>query len=540
MIKLGEESMSKIFRKIHSVKIKLPLIFTLIALVLLVLFSKKLFYFRWIGYEFIPKTTVVLDEKNYVAAGYSLRKTGIPTAWSNLDSYTLPEEKKISRVVDFNNVSIIVNGQEPNLKNKKLFNYPVFYVTNTDVGKGQESILLVQPFLDHPLLSGVFYSLWTKEKPSHFADFEVGDFRKGALFLGVLTGLLIFFCAFLLTKNWLISFFSFFIYSLAPTYVLSSRYALIENFLIPLSLLTLSFLIIWQKYRKNFLWLILAGITTGLAISTKESGVFVLIMSLIILFKEHLPFKKFLFYLAPSLLIGSSFYLYGLWLAPKLWSDIFFNQTGRGFFGPLSFLYSSRQINFDGFPLDGFWLWGLMLIPLSFFRKEKISPVLIGFLSYLLVFLIFGGLNYPWYYLPFIPFVVLASGYELYLLLTKPNLASLILFFLLPFSTVMFWGRTVFKTDGQAGFYRFSLIFFLVAFLFFKAKDINWQKYKGKIHSKLKALIKVFQFKDGLIFRLAWYAFFGIILYFAYIWSGRGIQYIIANWGNLPKAFVFK
>lgn len=532
--------MNKAFKKINFAKNKLPLIFALTALVLLAFFSKKLFYFRWIGHESIPKTTVILDEKNYVAAGYSFRKTGIPTAWSNLNSYTYPKEEKTDKVIGFNNVSITVNSQEPNLKNKKLFDYPVFYVTNTDVGKGQESILLVQPFFDHSPLSGVFYSLWTKSIPNHFADFEVADFRKGALFLGVITSLLIFFIAFLLTKNWLVSFFSFFIYSLAPTYVLSSRYALTENFLIPLSLLTLLFLIIWQKYRKNYKWLILAGITTGLAISTKESGIFVLIMSLVILIKERLSFKKFLFYLIPSLLIGSSFYLYALYLAPKLWFDIFFNQTGRGFFGPLSFLYSSRQINFEGFPMDGFWLWGLIIVPLFFFRKEKLSPILIGFLSYLLVFLIFGGLNYPWYYLPFIPFVVLASGYELYLLLTKPNIASLMLFFLLPFSSTMFWGRTVFKTDNQASFYRFSLILFLLAFLFFKAKDINWQKYKGKFAKKLKPLIKVFQFKEGLIFKLTWYVFFGIILYFTYIWSGRGIQYIIANWQNLPEKFIFK
>lgn len=532
--------MIKALKKTWFKKNKLPLIFALLALVMLVFFSKKLFYFRWIGYESIPKTTVILDEKNYVAAGYSFRKTGIPTAWSNLNSYTYPKEEEKNNVVDFNNISITVNSQEPSIKNKDLFDYPVFYVANTDVGKGQESILLVQPFFDHPPLSGLFYSLWTKNIPNHFADFKVADFRQGSLFLGILSGLLIFFIAFLLTKNWLVSFFSFFIYSLAPTYVLSSRYALIENLLIPLSLLTLLFLTVWQQYRKNYTYLILAGITTGLAISTKESGVFILIMSLVILITNRLSFKKLLFYLIPSLVIGSSFYLYALWLAPGLFTDLFFNQTGRGFFGPLSFLYSSRQINFEGFPMDGFWLWGLILIPLSFFRKEKITPVLIGFLSYLLVFIIFGGLNYPWYYLPFIPFIVLVSGYELYLLLTKPNITSLMLFFLLPFSTIMFWGRFVFKDDNQAGFYRLSLIIFLLAFLFFKAKDINWQKYKGKTNPFFKSLIKLSEFKEGLIFRLAWYVFFGIILYLSYIWSGRGIQYIIANWGNLPEAFTFK
>jgi hypothetical protein len=532
--------MNKTFKKPRFIKNKLPLILTLLALILLVFFSKKLFYFRWIGYESIPKTTIILDEKNYVAAGYSLRKTGIPTAWSNLNSYTLPKEKAINKVVDFNNVSLTVNGQEPSLNNKKIFDYPVFYVTNTDVGKGQESILLVQPFFDHPLLSGVFYSLWTKGEPSHFADFEVSDFRKGALFLGILTSLLIFFVAFLLTKNWLVAFFSFFIYSLGPTYVLSSRYALIENFLIPLSLLTLLFLIVWQKYRKKAVWLILAGVTTGLAISTKESGIFVLIMSLIILIKERLSFKKLLFYLIPSLLIGSSFYLYALWLAPQLWTNLFFNQTGRGFFGPLAFLYSARQINFEGFPLDGFWLWGLILIPLSFFRKEKLSLPLISFLSYLLVFLIFGGLNYPWYYLPFIPFVVLASGYELYLLLSKPNIVSLLLFFLLPFSSAMFWGWTVFKNSGQAGFYRLALGFFLLGFLIFKAKNLPWKNYKGRFANKLNPLIKIFKFKEGLIFSLTWYIFFGFILYYTYKWSQQGIQYIIANWSNLPETFTFK
>ena len=78
-------------------KIKLSLVLALLALVLLAFFSKKLFYFRWIGYELIPPTTNILDEKNYVAAGYSFRKTGIPTAWSNLNSYKkIFDEKKIT------------------------------------------------------------------------------------------------------------------------------------------------------------------------------------------------------------------------------------------------------------------------------------------------------------------------------------------------------------------------------------------------------------------------------------------------------------
>ncbi len=44
-------------------KIKPALILTFLALVLLAFFSKKLFYYRWIGYESIPPTTNILDEK---------------------------------------------------------------------------------------------------------------------------------------------------------------------------------------------------------------------------------------------------------------------------------------------------------------------------------------------------------------------------------------------------------------------------------------------------------------------------------------------
>jgi hypothetical protein len=534
--------MSKFFKNLKSTKIKLSLISTLLSLFFLAFLSQKLFYFRWIGYESIPKTANILDEKNYVAAGYSFLKTGVPTAWSNLNAYTLPKEKN-EQVIGFNNISLTVNNQEPNLKNKKQFDYPIFYVTNTDVGKGEESILLVQPFLDHSPLAGIFYSLWTKNEPTHFADFAIADFRKGALFLGIFSGLLIFLTAFLLTRKWLIAFFSFFIWSLAPTYVLASRYALIENLIIPLSLLTLIFLIIFQQYQKKTIWLLLAGLFTGLAISTKESGLFILLMSIIILVKEELSWKKWLSYLSPSLIIGSSFYIYAWWLAPNLWTNLFFNQIGRGFFGSLSFLYSARQINFEGFPLDGFWLWGLILTAIYFFQKEKgiFSWLLIGFFSYLLVFLIFGGSNYPWYWLPFIPFVVLISGHELYNLLIKPNVVSLLLFFLLPFSTVMFWGRDVLKENNHIGFYRLSLIIFLVAFLFFKLKNVPWQKYNSKFHLiKLKPLIRILQFKKGLIFKVAWAFFFIFILFITFRLSGRGIQYIIANWNHLPEPFFFK
>ncbi len=120
-------------------KIKISIISLTLASILLAFFSKKLFYFRWIGYEFIPQTTNILDEKNYVAAGYSFLKTGIPTAWSILNGYLkLAKEKGVKGVVDFNNVSLTLDGLEPSLKNKHLFNYPLYYVTNTDVGKGMD------------------------------------------------------------------------------------------------------------------------------------------------------------------------------------------------------------------------------------------------------------------------------------------------------------------------------------------------------------------------------------------------------------------
>ncbi|HUW24461.1 MAG TPA: phospholipid carrier-dependent glycosyltransferase [Patescibacteria group bacterium] len=519
---------------------KIPWLIFLLSVIFVGHFSKKLYYFRWIGYESIPGGTAILDEKNYVSAGYSFRKTGIPTAWSNLDAYViLAKEKKRANSTEFNGISITLGGNTPDLKNKKNFDYPIIHVADVDIGKGQESILIVQPFFDHSPLSGIFYSLGVKNPPRFFADFKMEEYRKGALVLGILTSVLLFYCAYLLTKSWWAAGFSFFVYSLAPTYILTSRYALIENFLIPLSLLVIIFLQLFKQKRQS-IWLILGGIATGLAISTKETGIFVLIMGLVILIRERLPIKKLLIYLIPGLIIGLIFYFYAFWLAPELWQNLFLNQANRGFFGPLNILYSASQLHFAGFPLDGFWLWGLILIPVLFFRKERPGEILIGFASYLLVLLIFAGSNYPWYYLPFIPFLVLASGCELAYLLKQPNIASLALFFLLPFSTALYWGRNVYRRGGQVGFYRLIIMLFLASLVVAKLRRVNWAIVKRKTPKFLLPIIDLFGWKDGLVFQVGWYLSFGLFLYLTYKWSRQGFQYIIANWNKLPEQFRLK
>ena len=215
-------------------KIKFTNIVLFTALLFLFFTKSDLKFNRYIGYENIPSTTDIYDELNYVHAGYSFRQTGIPTAWSNLDSYRKSTEKT-NWIADFDGINMVINGKVSNLQNVEKNNYPVSVVKEIDRGKGQEHTFFVQPFLDHPILGGLIYSLGVKEKYKSFEQFKSEEYRSVALTTSFISGFLIFILTLLLTNKVLPSFFAFTIFSIAPSFILSSRYALLENILIPIS-----------------------------------------------------------------------------------------------------------------------------------------------------------------------------------------------------------------------------------------------------------------------------------------------------------------
>lgn len=496
---------------------KYKIIIFIIVITLISLLSKKFFFQKWLGYESIPNT-FIFDEHDYPFVGYSFRKTGIPTGWSTMNAYQeLNDLRKNNSSLNFNGISITNNQQTPNIFNKNLFDYPVTKVTDVDIGKGTETIRLVQPFFDHPIFGSWLFSLGIKNADS-FDNIKPSDYRLVSLYLAVFTGILIFIFSYLLFKKLSISFIAFLIYSTVPEFILMSRFSLLENILIPLSLLTFSLILLSQKIKTkwNNLFLILAGVTSGLAFLTKESGVFIFITSIIFLIYKKANFKKIIIYTIPLLILSLIYYGYMYYLSPNLFFKLLFDQANREWFGPLSFFSQIIQPNFSGFPKSGYWLFGLISIFSLFIKNhKKYFYLFIPFICYLLIFLFMGGLNYPWYYLPFLPFLIVASAVSINNLFKKPNLANISLFYLLAFCSSFFWGYFVFhQTQNNYLVFRLSLILFVFLFI----------------------LQKIFK---KPITKFIWIVFIVLILFQMYNWNNQGLLYIISNWNHLPESFSF-
>jgi len=261
----------------------------------------------------------------------------------------------------------------------------------------------------------------------------------------------------------------------------------------------------------------LSGISAGLALTTKELGAAALIAGVLLLLSYKISWKNIIYFLAPAIIIGSLFYLYALAISPKLFLDIFVNQANRGFFGPLNFIYAFYRPRFAGFPLEGYWIFGFVSLFFLTQELEKHREVIIGFLSYLLIFLLFGGLNYPWYSLIFVPFIVIASAIFIKELLLNPSIIRIIVFFLFPFSSSLYWGHCVFRQpSSNVLVYRI----FVLAFLFLIALSSLKKKIPGLRIVVTLALL--------------------VILWKMYQWNHYGFEYLIANWGKLPDVFMWK
>jgi hypothetical protein len=492
------------------------IILFLISIVLSFL-SYKFFFNKWLGYEYIPNT-YIFDEHDYPFVGYSFRKTGIPTGWSVLNVYQeLDKLKKNEFILGFNGINITADQQTPSIFNKNLFNYPVIKVIDVNIGKGKESIILSQPFLDHPIFGSWLFSLGIKDASS-FDDFKVSDYRKISLYLSVFTGILIFIFSYILFNNYFISFLSFIIYSKVPEFILMSRFSLFENILIPLSLLVFS-LVLFSKNKNTTIkkiLIILAGIISGLAFLTKVSGIFIFISTIIFMYTQKSKKEDYFLYIIPIFLISFIYYFYMWYLCPDLFFKLLFDQANRGWFVPLSFFYQIIQPNFSGFPKSGYWLFGIISLFILFIKnKQKYFYLFIPFIVYLGIFLLMGGSNYPWYYLPFLPYLIIASSVSIYKLIKNPNIANLFLFYLLLFSSSFYWGYFVFHTNQNIFLiFRVSLLIFI-------------------------SLFTLYQSKKNYFTHFIWAIFIFLVLWQLYQWNNQGFQYIISNWGNLPIDFSF-
>lgn len=516
----------KSIRKIGSVK-KVGSLFFILVILFFIL--KQSFFLRSIGYDQIPDAYVILDEHTNVWHGLSIRKTGVPAAWSNVEAYKKGSGGDVSGL----NLSV-ANNKTPDLIHFNNFSKPIYVLhpVYLGVGKTLKKVGFVQPYLDHPPFGALILSSLVSKDIKTFSDLFPADFRRASLWLGVLTGALIFLLGWQISKSPYIGLMSAAIYGSVPTYSLLSRYALLENVLNPLMLAVLNLLIfvkpIIEKHivKKTFLIngiLISAGIFSGLAALTKIIGWFMLVVGILLLYYWQIDRKRILFYAIPAVVIGLLYFAWGLYLDPKLFIDIFFYQSiNRGFVGSLNFLTTLRGIGIINFPFDGWWIGGFLAILMLSFKKEY-APIIFTAVIYLIVSLLLGGANYPWYYMPLIPLMCIATSLLIWRVATQPNFLLIITFFLIFFSSSFYWGYGVFQADKLSTnymqpyqTYRLTLIFFVSAGLWFTF----YNPFKLK-NLSLKA----------------WFILMLFIFYQLWKWNTQSILFILSHWGKFPSLY---
>lgn len=462
------------------------------------------------GYGSIPEPFVILDEHTNVWHGLSIRSSGIPAAWSILDAYKRDSyDGGAGGYTEGFNVS--VEGEKPVFSNYSSFPKPAIAVGEFDFGRGLSQTQIVQPYLDHPPFGALVLSLFVNGDAKTFSDLNNYDMRQSALVLAVATQILIFILTLQLTKRPLVGLIASLTYSTVPSYVLMSRYALLENVMSPLILLNLS-LFIFAKERQTKWLLILAGVIGGLIALTKLTGwVFVLgFVSLLIIWKYKV--KEVLYYLVPAILLGVLYFAWGLYLAPKLFIDLMVLQSGRDFIGSINLLVTFFRVTVYNFPLDGWWIGGFL--SLLFIPKDKVYlPLIALILTGIFSATAISGANYPWYFITLIPFMCIGIAIFFYQLAINPSFKAILLAFFTFVSSSFYWGYGVYQKTQPFMMYRFLLILFLGMAAFWSL---------GKRNAKYKK---------------AWFVGIMALLLIIFALNRRSMFFILDNWGKLPLIY---
>lgn len=498
---------------------KIQWIFCVILLALLTYWGH---YYRSISYDLIPTYSFVSDERTNVSHGLSIRKTGVPSAWSDLRSYwdIWPKEKSNveEKGVGYSGFNITLGDQSPTLFPRNFENVELI-VKQFDFGQGKFHTVLVQPYLDHPPLGAIILSLLVSGDIKEFDQITPWEFRKVSVYLASLTTILIFLFGYQLANKW-VGLISAGVYVSVPTFLIVSRMALLENVLIPVMLVALNLYLFAWRYKSNSrvfnVLLFLMGLVAGVAVLTKVIGFAVIVIISILLLWQKLPIKKYLIFLIPAAFVSSIYFIWGMFLSPALFLNVLEEQsTRRIFVGSLNFLTAFIKFGMGGFPFDGWWLGGFVTLLLLKFNDQT-KPLIVSFVVMLFLILFTGASSFPWYFIPLIPFLCVSVGYFLYQLIVKPNTVSVLIFFLLFFSSSYFWGYGVeFAAPNFNNHQQQFVIYKILISLFF-----GLALFAPRIVEKYKRL------------QMLWIIGFSGLLLVTLKLNFMSILFILQNWGK--------
>lgn len=419
-----------------------------IVLLVIILVGNKL---RNFSYGSVPHPGETTDEYAFAWAGMSLLKTGVPTAWSLL-AENIYSNYRLEKI----NVDDIY-GKDP----------------------ARPAFRLVTPWFDKPPLFALIIGEYALTKGiTQFSETTVGIIRRPMLWIAIITTILIFWLGVRLYNPW-VGLVAAALYSFIPTMVISSRLTLSENGYIPLFLGAIISLDYYFTRKKKIYWII-ACILGAVGILFKLSAVAIpMTIFILILNYEKKEKLKMLIWTAIICSLGLvAFGIYGYAINWQVFKNAFFFQSNL-FYGAGSEVFfnvlTQSKVTATKFLTDGWILLGwiaIMILSFNEWRKTKGGSVItIATLSYLVVFIFFGGESYGWYRFPFLPFLALALARVFMLLFEKPNLFVALAGFLLPFGTTVHKLLEVDKFQPYIPQFRLFIFVSLLIFI--------WSIFKG-------------------------------------------------------------
>jgi 4-amino-4-deoxy-L-arabinose transferase-like glycosyltransferase len=389
--------------------------------------------------------------------------------------------------------------------------------------KGLSILGLFNHILTTHLLA-VVLSLLVPKSVTTFGDLTPYDMRSVAIWLGDITLILIFILAVLVSKKPVVGLVATFIYGTVPSFVLLSRYALLENVLTPIVLLVsiVAFCVVSQKsgnLRLVKILLVVSGVFTGLGALTKLSGWIMLPAATLLFWKNRINRKDIVkLYILPAITIGLLYFVWGLSLSPATFFNIIYYQgIERGFIGPLNLIVASLRVGIFRFPFDAWWLGGFVAMVYIILKKKSIFLVVP--VTFLILFnLIVAGANYPWYYMTLIPFMCISTAWMFNDFFNKINLAKSLLLFLIYFSSSFYWGFSVnFATDPVKNFQQPFLLYRILLLMFM---GFGLLSENESFSEKFTNITKVF--------------FIAVIILMIFL-NQKSIYFILTNWGSYPS-----
>ncbi len=356
-----------------------------IKILLLIVVSILGFGLRNYKYREVPLPGQSTDEYSNAWVGISLIKSGTPIGLSGIGGY----------------------------KNQKKDYLNIDNVYSSGVHKGDQ-LTFNWPWMDHPPGAGLVLGGWATIKGANsFFDTNVSVIRRPLVTLGTISVALVFVLGWLMF-GFKAGFISGAIYAVSPLIVYASKMGQAENFLIPIFLVSMIFLQLGLIYKNNWFFY-LAGVISGIGIWFKFSGIYILlaIASIVLRRKEVLKIKYFGLGFLPFL-VALLYYYIRLDVANFI--NVNMSNAHRVYgigVDALGSLVREQKITHTLYLKDPWILLGWIVFLITFFKKEKdkgtVDLQLAG-ISYLTVYLFFGGDSFGWYTYPFFPILIMILG----------------------------------------------------------------------------------------------------------------------------------